>query len=158
MQIEKLWQRCGLLLLIGAALGLAAPAAMARDHDRGYQPSRSSYGYRYQRPVRYAPPRAYGHGYGYARPSRYAYRGSYGYAPRYYGGYGYPRYHDHWGVGEVIGAMVVGSILTNAIDAAMQPPRTRVIERRVVSGPYYPDDAAPPTRYLGPDTGYYDRQ
>lgn len=82
------------------------------------------------------------------------------------------RHHGHH-VGEVLGALVVGSVLTNLIDAAVRP-RTTIVTERIYVEPVgtrvlYRDDAGwsrsrsrrdamparavlestPPTRYLG---------
>ncbi|HET8897484.1 MAG TPA: hypothetical protein VFN09_01695 [Rhodanobacteraceae bacterium] len=136
--------------LLVAGVALMTPAAVAggwpghRHHDNAWR-----HGY-YGHPVirhDYGPVRVY--------PRRLDTRRYVGYRD----GYRYrpyrPHYrHDHWRVGEVVGALVVGSILADVISDAVQP-RTRVVERRVVSGPYY-RDATPPTRYIGSDSGYYE--
>lgn len=143
-----------------ATCGLLAPAAFAGGHgyghgQRGYtnhsnyrsttvhrssRSHRSRYvsAPRYTRYNRRAPVRTY------ARPA-YGYA-SYGYGQRNYRHYR-SRHHSH--VGEVLGAIVAGAVITNLISDAVQP-RTTVVERTVYSSDPYN------TRYLGSeDDGYY---
>lgn len=163
MTIQVIVRKWAVTAALAVACGLLAPVAFAGGHgnayghgQRGYsnhgnyRPAvryNHSYSYRYAQPVRYATRPAYGYAsygnahYGYARPA--------------YGGYGYsyPRRHQHWRAGEVLGAVVAGAVITSLISDAFQP-RTTVVERTVYrSDPYQ-------TRYPGPQDdgydGYYD--
>lgn len=155
MVITRSLHRVFLLAAVAATFAMLAPVASAgsrHDGHRGYRgPSRAAV----HRPVRvmhhqpvrrYRPVTRVSRGYPVAvrapvvRYDRYGY-----YGPRHH------RHHTH--AGEVLGALVVGAILTDVIADAVTP-RTTVIERRVVSGPYYPD--APPTRYVRSEGGYYE--
>lgn len=134
-----------------AACGLLAPAAFAGGHGYGHRGYTHHNNYRntvvhhsryvsvrHNRHYRRPPVRRYNH-----QPYRYA---GYRYSRPHYRHH-YSRHHSH--VGEVLGAVVAGAVITNLISAAVQP-RTTVVERTVYrSDPYN-------TRYLGAyDDGYY---
>ncbi len=123
------------------ALAILSPAALAGHADRygghGRVHVQRSHVYR-------------SHAY---RPRVYRYNSHHRYsayrAPVRYGHYR----HNHWGPGEVLGAVVAGAILTNVISDAFEP-RTTIVERRVYRDDY--PDYSRETRYIGPDNGYYE--
>lgn len=136
---------------LALACGLLAPAAFAGGHG-GHRGHGNAYGHSHRGSVhhtyRTTVIRSSRHA-----PVRYYSRPVYGYAG--YRGHGYARYnhyrpHHHWRVGEVLGAVVAGAVITNLISDALQP-RTTVVERTVIR-----DDPYRRTVYRGSnDDGYY---
>lgn len=155
MPVPRYLRKLSLLATVAAAFAMLAPAASAggrHDGHRGYRGPSRVVVHHPVRPMYRQPAYRYRAA---PRMSRGYYAGGYAPAVRYdaYGYYGPRRHRHHSHVGEALGALVVGAILADVITDATAP-RTRVVERRVVSGPYYPD--TPPTRYVRSESGYYE--
>ncbi len=141
--------------VVALALALLSPAALAGQHGRygGHSGSYGHNGYAY-RGQAYRSPTYRSRGYQYRSDRGYQYRSHRGYRSAYRPvRYGHYSRHDYWGPGEVLGAVVAGAIITNVIADVFQP-RTTIIERPVYRSSY--PDYSRDTRYIGPDTGYYD--